>query len=158
MEQEDFSVKKMWIDYLTSIGENIANTNKRYTSWHFCDNKESANNLAKLVISGSKSGTSSLYDIYKIENEELPKDDEYSVITDWNGIAQCVIRTKKVMILPFKDVTAESAKSEGEGDKSLSYWKSTHMEYFKKELMDYELEFDQNMLIVFEEFEVIYKN
>jgi uncharacterized protein YhfF len=86
MEQDHLSVKKMWENYLTSIGESIAYTNKKCTSWHFCDDEESANNLAKLVREGIKRGTTSLRDLYDVDNDELPMEGDYSVITDWNGI------------------------------------------------------------------------
>ncbi len=58
----------MWGDYLTSIGENITTTNKNYTSWYFCNDEKSANNLAELVSKGIKRGTSSLYCLYELEN------------------------------------------------------------------------------------------
>lgn len=157
MEQEHISVKKMWSDYLTSISENIDNTNKSYTSWYFCDNEKSANDLATLVKKGIKRGTTSLYDFYKIDNEELPIPNTYSIITDWNGIAQCIIRTKKVTILHFKDVNEELANIEGEGDKSLEYWQKEHIYFFTKELKEIHMEFSQNTLVVFEEFEVVYQ-
>ncbi|MBU3156972.1 ASCH domain-containing protein [Clostridium estertheticum] len=157
MEQEHKSVEKMWGKYLTSIGESTYNTNKNYTSWHFCDNEKSANDLAKLVREKIKSGTSSLYYFYGVENEELPMEDNHSVITKWNGIAQCVIRTKKVTVLPFKDVNKKFAELEGEGDKSLTYWRKVHIDFFTRELKELEMEFSQDMLVVFEEFEVVYK-
>ena len=157
MEYENKSVNKMWEDYLASIGESTASTNKKYTSWYFCDNEKSANDLANLVREGIKKGTTSLYDLYEIDNEELPIVDSYSIITDWNGIAKCIIRTKEVTILPFKDVNEEFAKIEGEGDKSLKYWQSVHVHFFTSELKERRMEFSQNMLVVFEEFEVVYK-
>ncbi|WP_017415885.1 ASCH domain-containing protein [Clostridium tunisiense] len=157
MGKEHISVKKMWEDYLTLIGESLESTNKSYTSWYFCDNERSANNLAELVREGTKRGTTGLYDLYKIDNEELPLVDSYSVITNWNGIAQCIIRTKKVTILPFKDVNEELANIEGEGDKSLRYWKKVHMDFFTRELKEFDMYFSQDMSVVFEEFEVVYK-
>ncbi|MCY6372652.1 ASCH domain-containing protein [Clostridium ganghwense] len=157
MEQEHKSVQKMWKNYLTSIGENDGNTNKNYTSWYFCDNEKSANDLAKLVREGIKRGTTSLYYWYELENEELPTEDNYSIITDWNGIAQCIIRIKKVDVLPFKDVNEEFAEIEGEGDKSLKYWQKAHIDFFTTELKEQEMEFSQEMLVVCEEFEVVYK-
>lgn len=157
MEQEHKSVKKMWKDYLISIGENAINTDKRYTSWYFCDNEKSANDLAKLVKEETKRGTTSLHYCYELENEELPMKDNYSIITDWNGIAQCIIKTKKVYILPFKDVNEELAGIEGEGDKSLDYWRKVHIYFFTRELKEQEIEFSEDMLVVFEEFEVVYK-
>lgn len=157
MGKEHISVKRMWEDYLTLIGESVGNTNKSYTSWYFCDNESSANNLAKLVIEGTKRGTASLYELYKIEKEELPTVNCYSIITDWNGIAQCIIRTKKITILPFKDVNEELANIEGEGDKSLKYWQEAHIDFFTRELKGFNMEFSQDMIVVFEEFEVVYK-
>ncbi|MBU3176816.1 ASCH domain-containing protein [Clostridium estertheticum] len=157
MEQEHKSVEKIWRKYLTAIGESTYNTNKNYTSWHFCDNEKSANDLAKLVREKIKSGTSSLYYFYGVENEELPMEDNHSIITTWNGIAQCVIKTKKVTVLPFKDVNEKFAKIEGEGDKSLEYWRKVHIDFFTRELKELEMEFSQDMLVVFEEFEVVYK-
>lgn len=38
MEKEHISVKRMWEDYLTSIGEKPEDSNKKYTSWFFTDN------------------------------------------------------------------------------------------------------------------------
>ena len=157
MKEEHISVKAMWEDYLNSIGESIVNTDKSYTSWYFCDNEESARDLAKLVIEGTKRGTTSLYDLYKIENEALPAVDSFSVVTDWHGVAQCIIRTKKVTILPFQDVNDELAAIEGEGDRSLGYWREVHIDCFTRELKGYGRSFSEDMLVVFEEFEVVYK-
>lgn len=157
MENEHASVIKMWEDYLFSIGEDIEDTNKSYTSWYFCSDKESADNLAKLVLQGTKRGTASLYDIYDIDDEELPKVYDYSIITNWDGAAQCIIRTKKIIILPFKDVNEEMAEIEGEGDKSLEYWRRVHIDFFEKELEEYNMKFSKDMPVVFEEFEVVYK-
>jgi len=157
MEQEHKSIKKMWEDYLISIGESTANDNKNYTSWYFCDNEKSANDLAKLVREEIKRGTASLYCLYEVENEELPIEGNYSIITNWNGIAQCIIRTKKVTVLPFKDVNEEYAKIEGEGDKSLKYWQKEHIAFFTRELKELQMDFSQNILVVFEEFDVVHK-
>ncbi|MGO1477535.1 ASCH domain-containing protein [Senegalia sp. (in: firmicutes)] len=157
MENEHKSVIKMWKDYLSSIGENIENTDKTYTSWCFCDNEKDANELAELVKEGTKRGTASLYELYKIDDEEVPEVYEYSIITDWDGIAQCIIMTKKITILSFRDVDEELAKIEGEGDKSLEYWREAHINFFSRELEKYDIEFSEDMPVVFEEFEVVYK-
>lgn len=151
-------VEKMWKDYLLLIGENVNSTNKKYDSWYFCDNEESANDLAELTKKGIKRGTTSLYFLYEIENEKLPKVNEYNVITDWCGKPKCIIKTKNVTILPFKDVDDEFAAIEGEGDKSLEYWRKVHIEFFSKELNRLNLKFTEDMLVVFEEFEVVYRD
>lgn len=157
MKNEHESVIKMWEDYLSSIGESRDSTNKSYTSWSFCDNEEDANELAKLVKEGTKRGTASLYEFYKIDDEELPEVYDYSIITNWDGTPKCIIRTKKIIIIPFKDVNQKLAEIEGEGDKSLEYWRKAHINFFSRELEEYDIEFSEDMPVIFEEFEVVYK-
>lgn len=158
MINEHKSVKEIWGNYLITIDEDINNTKKNYTSWYFCDNEESANNLASLVKQGIKRGTASLHYLYKIDNEPVPKVGDYSIITNFDGKAECIIRNKKVTILPFKNVDEELAYIEGEGDKSLKYWRDVHLSFFTRELNSQGLEFNEDMEVVFEEFEVVYKD
>jgi len=157
MLQEHKSVKEMWGNYLMSIGHDIVNTNKKYISWHFCDNEKDANNLAELVKQGIKRATTGLYYLYEIEGDALPKEGDLSIIIDWQGKAQCIIETKKVTILPFKKVTEEFAKIEGEGDKSLKYWQEAHINAFSRHLKNYKMKFSEDMLVVCEEFETVYR-
>lgn len=81
----------------TLIGECINSSNKVYWSWHLCDNKEIANQLEYLVLDGVEKITTSFYDLYNLDNEAIPKKDEPSVVTAWNSITKCVIRTKKFL-------------------------------------------------------------
>lgn len=155
MKKEHKSVQEMWKNYLNSIG--VDNTDKNYTSWYFCNDEKSANELAKLVKSGVKRATTSLYYLYEIEGESLPKEKDLSIITDWNGVAQCIIETKKVTIIPFKNVSEEFAETEGEGDKSLEYWRRVHIDFFTKELAEVGEKFSEDMRVVCEEFKVVYK-
>ncbi len=156
MQKKHASVEAMWSEYLNSIDEDIKRTEKRYTSWHFCSDESSANNLAKLVLEGTKRGTAGLHELYKIDGDEIPADGCYSIVTDWEGVAQCVIQSKKVTILPFREVDAELAFIEGEGDKSLDYWRREHIKFFTEELKEYGMEFSEDLLVVFEEFQVVF--
>lgn len=61
-------------------------------------------------------------------------------------------------ITPFNKVSENHAYKEGEGDRSLRYWQKVHEEFFKKELSETGLEFETNMNVVCEEFEVVYKS
>ncbi len=153
---EHESIKQIWENYLASIGENLNNTYKKYTAWHFCDNEQDANELAELVVSGVKRATASLYLSYGNE-EELPKEGDFSIVTDWNGEAQCIIKTTNIAIVPYKDVTEEFAATEGEGDKSLEYWKNAHWSYFSREMKEIGKEPTEDMLVVCEKFEVVFK-
>ena len=50
----------------------------------------------------------------------------------------------------------EHAFKEGEGDRSLEYWREVHKKFFRECLEEYGLEFSENMKVVCEEFEVVY--
>ena len=51
---------------------------------------------------------------------------------------------------------AEHAFLEGEGGRSLDYWRRVHMEYFTEELAAVGLSFDESSELVCEEFELAY--
>lgn len=53
-------------------------------------------------------------------------------------------------------MTAEHANKEGEGDCSLQFWRDCHSEIFAMELSQIGQLFTEEMLVVCEEFEVIY--
>lgn len=155
MEKE--SVIKMWKDYILSLGEDEKQTDKTYSAWYFCDNEQDAHELAQLVLEGTKKATASLFDSYEFEDDSLPKKGDHSIITNWQGEAICIIKTTNVEVVPFKNVTEEFARTEGEGDKSLRYWKNCHWDYFSREAKAIGKQADDNMLVVCEKFEVVYK-
>ena len=62
----------------------------------------------------------------------------------------------KVTVLPYDQVPAEFAYKEGEGDRSLNYWREVHEAFFANELAEAGLAFSEDMLVVCEEFEVVY--
>lgn len=113
--------------------------------------------LSQLVITGCKTGTSSLYILYEIENEPLPKTNDYSVIVDSNNNAVCIIQNIKVDIIPFNKVSTEHAYKEGEGNKSLKYWRKVHQTFFTESLLKINMKFTCDMKVVYEEFKVVYK-
>lgn len=91
MEKQHGSIEIMWQSYLKSIGESVQLSNEIFEAWHFCMDEKNANQLAELVRKGVKRGTTSLYYTYQLENEPLPKVGQYNIITDWDGVAQCIL-------------------------------------------------------------------
>ena len=124
-----------------------------YEAWAFGDDPDT---LAELVRTGVKTATASAYPFYELEGEELPKAGEYSVILDTKDEAVCIICTTRVYVTPYREVTAEQAWKEGEGDRSLDYWRRVHEAFFRKELEEAGLTFTEDMGVVCEEFEVVY--
>ena len=89
---------------------------KDIPSWRFGDTKKEADYMLKLVISGKKTATSSLYESYQRKNVPLLKVGDKNIIQDSNGIERCLIITKKVEIKPFDKISKRFAFKEGEGD------------------------------------------
>lgn len=125
--------------------------------WYFCDNKTDANACAKLVLEGIKRATTPSLAWYEKRKAALPSVGDLNVITDWSGQAVCIIQTRSVEVVPYINITQEYAAIEGEGDKSLDYWRRVHWEYYKRELGEFDLLPTKNMLVVCEIFDVVYR-
>ena len=121
-------------------------------AFHFEVTEKLANELLELVLEGKKRATSSSLTEYESEST-VPKIGDYSIVTDWNENPRCVIKTTAVTILPFKDIDFDLCKKEGEDD-CLETWREGHIKFFTNIS---KTEFDENMMVVFEEFEVVYK-
>ena len=108
--------------------------------------------LAELVAKGVKTATASAYDKYVHYEEELPKVGDLDMVLDGQGQAIAVIETTKVTVLPFREVSADHAYKEGEGDRS----RQVHEELFTKWLAEIGLSFSPATKVVLEEFYVVY--
>ncbi|WP_150202936.1 ASCH domain-containing protein [Streptococcus constellatus] len=141
--------KEMWQAYRKinpAIGDKI-------DAWAF---GVFADQLADLVLRGEKTATASAYELYKLENEPLPQAGSFDVILDSQDRAVCIVEITKVSVLPFNEVSAGHAFKEGEGDKSLGYWRQIHKELFTAWLAEAGLEFSQESGVVLEEFHKVY--
>ena len=125
-----------------------------YEAWSF---GEAPDKLADLVLQGIKTATCSAYDLYLINNEPLPREGDYSIILNSNEEAVCIIKTLKVYVTAFNQVSDEHAYKEGEGDRSLEYWRKVHVKFLTNELASVHKSFNENTKVVCEEFEVMYE-
>jgi uncharacterized protein YhfF len=125
-------------------------------AWHFCDNETDANACAALVLAGRKRATAPSLWVFQAKSWPLPSVGTLNIVTDWCGVAQCIIRTTEVKIVRFRDITAAHAMAEGEGDGSLASWCATHWEYYQRELAGTGYEPTEDMPIVCHYFERVY--
>lgn len=148
------SVKEMWNRFINLHPDY---SKIEFTSWHFCNSQKCADELAVLVKAGIKTATCSLNYWYENGNEKHPEAGEFNVITNWDGTAQCITKTVKVTEMIFRDMTEELAAREGEGDRTLEHWRRVHIRYFTDELKKENIEFNEDMKILFEEFEKVFE-
>ena len=125
-----------------------------YEAWPF---GEAPDKLADLVLQKIKTATCSAYDLYVINNEPLPKAGDYSIILNSKDEAVCIIKTIKVYVTEFSKVSEEHAYKEGEGNRTLEYWRKVHESFLVNELSSVNRSFDENTKVVCEEFVVVYK-
>lgn len=120
---ENSKVEEYWQKFKS---ENNIN-NDHYDAWQFGFD---ADLLGGLVVEWKKTATASAQVFYGIEQEDLPKVGDYNIILDLQDNPLCITITTKVYVVPFNQVSSEHAFKEGEGDRSLHYWREAHQEFF----------------------------
>ncbi|MHA6531021.1 ASCH domain-containing protein [Paenibacillus sp. BAC0078] len=108
-------------------------------------------------MNGTKTGTAMNYELNEVRGVPLPFIGGHSILLDSNGEPRGIIETTKVEIVPFAEVTAEFAYSEGEDDRTLESWRYEHEAYFTRELKSYAKGFDPGMRVVCENFRLIHR-
>ncbi|WP_413627868.1 ASCH domain-containing protein [Fructilactobacillus vespulae] len=112
--------------------------------------------LAQLVKEGIKTATTSAYDLYHVD-EPLPQKGAYDVILNSQDQPVCIIKNDDVLMCPYLAVDAQHAYEEGEGDRTLKYWRKVHHDFFVNEYQSEGQVFDeQNAPMVLEKFHVVY--
>ena len=101
----------------------------------------------KLVLDGKKMATTSLF-----EFDSLSTVGDVSILTDSNNNDMCILKTIKVIVTEFKNITWDIAKLEGENI-SLEEWRKVHKGFFSK----IDSSFNDDTEVIFEIFEVIEK-
>lgn len=112
--------------------------------------------LADLVLKGEKTATASAYDLYTLEGEPLPQEGTFDIILDSQNQPVCIVEITKVSVELFSQVSAQHAYKEGEGDKSLTYWRQIHEDFFTDCLGQAGLTFTPESKVVLEEFRKVY--
>ena len=97
------------------------------------DSAELSRELIELIRKGPKrAGTGLLWE-YEFESEPIPEAGSIEIVVDHDNEPVLVTRLTSVEIVPFNQVSAQYAATEGEGDGSLEYWRSGHWSFFSRE-------------------------
>ena len=90
----------------------------------FGDTPGMADDLAALVLSGQKTATCG----WPL-NPDIQAG-AYSVMLDGRSAPLAVLESVEVRTLPFLEVGAQFAYDEGEGDRTLAWWRDAHRHFF----------------------------
>ena len=121
----------------------------------FGDTPELADELGALVVQGIKTATTSVIWFYA-DGEPQPHVGGFSVVLDGRGNPLCVTETTDVETKRFSEVDERFAYDEGEGDRSLTYWRQEHVRFFGRTLPAVGKAFSEDMLVICERFKVVY--
>jgi uncharacterized protein YhfF len=147
-----------WQAYLGSLPQDSpARRQAMPNAWGFGDSSAMAGELGRLVYRGTKTATCSLLWEYQADGEPLPQAGELSIILDGGGHPLCVIETIEVEVKPFDAVDAPFAHAEGEGDRSLAYWRAAHWSYFSRVCERMQRRPEDDMPLVCERFRVVFR-
>ena len=114
-------------------------------SFAFGDGPALADELLELVLAGVKTATCSTEDE---PNTSTPG--ERWIVRDGRGTPRCVIESTEITYRRFAEVDATFACEEGEGDRSLAYWRQAHREYFGRQG-----KFSEDMMLMCERFRLV---
>ena len=114
-------------------------------SFAFGDGPELADELLDLVMKGIKTATCSTEDE---PNTSMPG--ERWIVLDGRGEPRCVIESTEVSYRRYIDIDAAFAYEEGEGDRSLTYWRAAHRRYFGRQG-----KFSEDMMLMCERFRLV---
>jgi uncharacterized protein YhfF len=114
-------------------------------SFAFGDGPELADELLDLVMLGIKTATCSTEDE---PNTSTPG--ERWIVLDGSGTPRCVIETTELSYRRYTEVDAAFAYEEGEGDRSLAYWRDAHRKYFVRLGR-----FSEDMMLMCERFRLV---
>src|SRR3712207_4093173 len=112
-----------WQSYLEILPPDSPVHDEQYEAEGFGDSSQLADELGALVVSGIKTATCSALWEWEAEGSPLPEVGQKSIVLDGNGDPLCIIETIEVKVRPYSKVDARFAYEEGEGDRSLAYWR-----------------------------------
>jgi uncharacterized protein YhfF len=154
---EGNSIEAYWRSYLDTLPAASPTRNEQYVAEGWGDSPRMADELGALIASGTKTATCSALWEYKAEGEPLPSVGLKTIVLDGNGDPLCIVETTEVKVQPYDEVDARFAYEEGEGDRSLAYWRDAHWRFFSRTLPNVGREPTTEMPLVCERFRVIYK-
>jgi uncharacterized protein YhfF len=146
---------EFWNEYLNKTGQKA---DEAVYSGELCfeDSSWAGMSQLELVLDGRKTAVFTALPSFEINRELVPAGGEVYIVEDTGDEPRAIIKVKEVKILPFKDISWELARLDGENE-NLEDWRSKEREFFEDEADLCGFDFEDDTEIVCEIFEIIYK-
>ena len=125
-------IDEFWQSYLDAQNPALSDPSATYEAWSFGNTPEIADELGALVVQGIKTATASLVCAYEHAGERYPQIGDFSIILDGRRKPICIIEVIDVQIQPFVEIGERHAFEEGEGDRTLAYWRKVHRNFLRR--------------------------
>jgi uncharacterized protein YhfF len=145
-----------WSRVLETLSADSPVRDEPYGAEAWGDSPQLADTLGALIVDGTKTATCSALWEYEAEGSALPEVGSKIIVLDGNNDPLCIIETTEVAVHPYNEVDARFAYEEGEGDRSLEYWRDAHWRFFSRTLPTIGKDPNMDMPLVCERFRVIY--
>jgi uncharacterized protein YhfF/RimJ/RimL family protein N-acetyltransferase len=121
----------------------------------FGDSAAMADELADLVLAGTKRATAGVLDEHD-EDRPPPSVGDHAVVVRGDGTPVAVLRTTEVRTGPLSSVDDAFARDEGEGDRTRDWWVAAHRAFFRRLSDATGTSFGEDPELVFERFVVVF--
>jgi uncharacterized protein YhfF len=142
----------LWEEYCAETGRSGPSP----SSDQFGDTPELADELLALVFKGQKQATCELKIWFDSRGHKLPEIGDQWIITDGSGTEQCIVETTQVDLCSVREVDEAFAWDEGEGDRSLGFWKDAHDAYYTRQAARDGFAYSDEMTCVCERFILVW--
>jgi uncharacterized protein YhfF len=153
---EEDRIGAYWSSFLETLPADPPIHDEAYVAEAWGDSPRLADELGALIVDGTKTATCSALWEYEAEGSALPEVGSKTIVLDGNSNPLCIVETTEVVVRPYDEVDARFAYEEGEGDRSLEYWRDAHWRFFSRTLPNIGRDPTMNMPLVCERFRVIY--
>ncbi|AKA37410.1 ASCH domain-containing protein [Yersinia ruckeri] len=115
--------------------------------WTFGDTENVADDLLALVLQGVKTATCAALD-----EDGVPCVGDVFVVVNGRNEPACAVELTNVELKTYDQVDEAHALAEGEGDRSLIYWRKEHQRFFE----EYDM-FSPDMMLICMQFKIVEK-
>jgi uncharacterized protein YhfF len=151
MEKTDLT-QAFWADVRKAVPDLPDNYRVRRAS----GNPEFAEIIMDLILTEKKRGLFGLKLLQDRQPEQVPTLGGVMVLVDFEGIPRGAVQTVKITPAPYKDINDEDLAVEGPEARQLDVWQNIHWPYWTTMLEPHGLSPSEDMIVVVEQFKLIY--